>query len=549
MNTERGLIDFYPTPDGLIAKLVAGIKFSDRMTFLEPSGGKGNICDYIKTAIRHHSYHGEINIDVIEINPDLQHVIKGKEHRLVHDDFLTFDTRKAYDYIVANFPFSEDDKHLDKALRLLDQNGGELRCIVNAQTLRNPNTRLRQSIATTLDHLNAEVEYLTQEFESAERKTSVEIALIKVKADSEGPFSLILESMQRAQEVQAATAGPQGLVESDFIGAFTARYRVECDLGIKLINEYSAMQPYIQDKLHRPGEEKYSSPLLKLELAEHSYSRGRTDQINGFLRGVREKYWGALIHDPRFNSQYTSNILSDLDRKLKELRDYDFTGFNIRELQKEMQSKVIQGVEDAIMKLFDDFSHKYAYWDDCTNGNLHYYNGWKTNKAHKIGRKIIIPINGLRAEWSGKGSKMDYHMHDKLNDMVKVFNYLSRDKVDVPRLVGNCITHADNTQNFALDLRFFETKFYKKGTCHITFKDAELLEKFNIFGSQRKNWLPPSYGKVAYEAMGDEGKRVIDEFQGKDEYNKVMRNADYYLVDTSTLLLTEGNESEFALSN
>jgi hypothetical protein len=80
----------------------------------------------------------------------------------------------------------------------------------------------------------------------------------------------------------------------------------------------------------------------------------------------------------------------------------------------------------------------------------------------------------------------------------------------------------------------------------------ELLEKFNIFGSQRKNWLPPSYGKVAYEAMSDEEKQVIDEFQGKEEYSKVMRNADFYLVDTQTLLLTAGDQSgsepEFALS-
>ena len=79
----------------------------------------------------------------------------------------------------------------------------------------------------------------------------------------------------------------------------------------------------------------------------------------------------------------------------------------------------------------------------------------------------------------------------------------------------------------------------KKGTVHLTFKNAELLKKFNIFGSQRKAWLPPCYGKKHYNDMTDEEKRVIDEFDGSAvEYEKIFADKGYYLAANKLLVLT-----------
>ena len=74
--------------------------------------------------------------------------------------------------------------------------------------------------------------------------------------------------------------------------------------------------------------------------------------------------------------------------------------------------------------------------------------------------------------------------------------------------------------------------FYKKGTCHIEFTDLELLKKLNIFGSQRKGWLPPAYGKKSYRDMTTEEKTVIDEFEGRASYEDTYANTDKYLIDT-----------------
>ncbi len=83
---------------------------------------------------------------------------------------------------------------------------------------------------------------------------------------------------------------------------------------------------------------------------------------------------------------------------------------------------------------------------------------------------------------------------------------------------------------------------YKKGTMHITFTDEELLHRLNIYGSQKKGWLPPSYGKKRYADMDDEEKAVIDEFEGEESYNIVFENKDKFLIESSTLLmLGDGN--------
>ncbi|NLK64944.1 MAG: hypothetical protein GX289_07605 [Tissierellia bacterium] len=63
------------------------------------------------------------------------------------------------------------------------------------------------------------------------------------------------------------------------------------------------------------------------------------------------------------------------------------------------------------------------------------------------------------------------------------------------------------------------------------------MEKFNIFGSMKKKWLPPSYGKNKHENMSEEERAVIDEFQGKGSYEKVLNNVDKYIINITGLLM------------
>lgn len=46
--------------------------------------------------------------------------------------------------------------------------------------------------------------------------------------------------------------------------------------------------------------------------------------------------------------------------------------------------------------------------------------------------------------------------------------------------------------------------------------------------------IPPHYGKAKYEDMDEKSQQVIDEFQGKDEYSKVLENTTHYLYEVSS---------------
>jgi hypothetical protein len=65
-----------------------------------------------------------------------------------------------------------------------------------------------------------------------------------------------------------------------------------------------------------------------------------------------------------------------------------------------------------------------------------------------------------------------------------------------------------------------------------------LLDKFNIYGSQKRGWLPPSYGKKSYAQMNEDERVVIDDFQGEESYSQVISEPDYYLVEPRQLSLT-----------
>ena len=60
----------------------------------------------------------KFDIDCIEIDQNLQHILKGRDYRVVHNDFLTYETWKEYDAIIMNPPFSNGCKHLLKALEM-----------------------------------------------------------------------------------------------------------------------------------------------------------------------------------------------------------------------------------------------------------------------------------------------------------------------------------------------------------------------------------------------------------------------------------------------
>lgn len=280
-------------------------------------------------------------------------------------------------------------------------------------------------------------------------------------------------------------------------------------------------------------------------------NHGYTDtlSVNEFVRRVRKRYWLTLFDNPIFAGLLTRNLQDNYTKRVQSLIEYDFSLYNIYTLKCEMSQNLLKGVEDTIIKLFNELSITY-HWHDETSRNIHYYNGWKTNKAYYISHKVIIPYSGnitTSSEYvdlKGKGYKKQVFFKmfagegvKRLEDMEKVMNYLDDGRTDEVNIVAALRKAALAEQTRNIPLKFFTVTFYKKGTCHITFNNAELLKKFNIYGSQRKGWLPPSYAKAKYEDMTAEERAAIDNFEGVESYNKTMQNTDYFLFKSSNVLL------------
>ena len=77
----------------------------------------------------------------------------------------------------------------------------------------------------------------------AERKTNVEIALIKVKLPDVQRDSFIFDSLEKAKEQREYTYNTENtqLAENDFLKAIVEQYKMEVEAGVKLIKEYYAM--------------------------------------------------------------------------------------------------------------------------------------------------------------------------------------------------------------------------------------------------------------------------------------------------------------------
>lgn len=539
--------DFYPTPENIINKMLFDLDLKMIQTVLEPSAGKGNIIEAIQKKEQYYSsynnnYH--FDIDAIEADKNLQAVLKGKNIRVVYNDFLTYDTIKEYDLIIMNPPFSDGCKHLLKALEMQSRNGGAIVCLLNAETLKNQCTNARLLLARKLEEYNAKIEYIQDAFMDAERKTGVEIALIKVQLPEVQKHSFIFDGLKKAQEEREPNTYTNDgqLVENNFLEAIVNQYKMEVEAGKRLIREYEAMQPFILSEFAKDKETgktiQQGGCILKLDLSNNRDSYRNTLSINGFIKEVRGKYWKALFENPKFIGQLTGNLQREYYNKIEDLKNYDFSLYNIYELKIDMNKKVVKGVEDTIISLFEELSNKYHYYDEMSK-NIHYYNGWKTNKAYIINKKVIIPLNAWDSIW-GRFTLTRYEgVMEKLQDMEKCFNYLDGGLTEAVDLVQSLQFAEEYGETKDIVLKYFTVSFYKKGTCHITFTNEELLKKFNIFGAQHKGWLPPCYGEKAYSDMTTEEKAVVNDFEGETEYKKVMNNRKYYLFDSNILNLLE----------
>lgn len=583
MNFKELPDEFYPTPPELAAKMVNCKFLKGKIeTILEPSAGKGDLIDFLLLTIeylKHRDYcqyiyqndlsmpyetviEGVINefvlpdfkkskratlyhgrADCVESETNLCAILKEKGYRVYNDDFLSFDDDKHYDLIVMNPPFSNGDEHLLRAIEIAEKTGSKIICLLNAETIKNPYSNKRKLLLSMLEKYNADVEYVQHAFSYAERKTDVEVAIIRVEIPA--PFkekSQIWEELEQSNvEINEPEFTNEIVSADDPLRMAVRLYKQELQAGKKLIEEYLALKPYLTSTFENEKTPSYMQGcLLTLSSGKNGLN------WNEYLYSLRYKYWYQLLHNPAFMNNLTSNLKKEYHSMISEFANKDFSLKNIYSVKMDIISRTAKGIEEKIVSMFEQLSYKNSME---AAGNVHYFNGWKSNSAFKINKKVVIPYVAAYS-WS----RIDfYHYSDRnvckiLDDLEKCLAFLqigeSEYIYDID-LNNQLKDYQEQQITKKMQFKFFEVDVFKKGTMHIKFRDLDLLKRFNIYGCQHKGWLPPSYGRKSYRDMNAEEKQVIDEYEGQQEYEKVYNNRGNYILDIGQRMsLTSGNGKE-----
>lgn len=503
--------DFYPTPQDLGKRMLGMLKtLSKYEYFLEPSAGKGDLvqCLYDAYGASHRYPYGKsakdyIKVDVVEIDPRLNAELRGNGYNVVGEDFLQFEPYRFYDLILANFPFSDGCDHLLKAIRIQERIGGDVLCLLNAETLRNPFSLNRRLLVNLLEEYGATIEYIQEAFVDAERSTDVEIAMIYVHVPM-----------------------------TDTVGSFEQKHRRENpELQFKEAHQLAAKQSKVAQlvmeyNLLRKSTEHMFLEEMKLRrmlagvglgmflgLGGSKEGQFRAINFNESVAELNLMYWRKLIDETDFLKRLPSELRNSFLNSMQRQSDIPFTMENVRYFCDELMNSIPQSYEKTVARVFDSVTCKYAYTDSTWNTTVHYFDGWKTNNAFKVNKKVII-----------RAWELYYYLPDTLRDLNTIFENISG-KRD-PFIISTDFMARVKSYEKKVETEFFLITYYRKGTLHIEFKHPEYVKQFNILACKGKNWLPDSFGKKTYRDMDEEERACVLSFGLiPDDYDQLTKSS------------------------
>lgn len=496
--------DLFPTPKDLTRKMIEKLGYDWRRRIkyiLEPSAGKGDLINTYKEIyeekIRINSYWRscasakDLIIDVIEKDENLIDMLRGQKYNVVYNDFLEYKPQRYYDLILANFPFSEGVKHFLKAIEIQSRTGGEILALISAQTLKNTYTNERKYLAQLLNEYNAEIEYIENAFTDAERTTDVEVALVYVKIPMVKTETIFEKEFKRDnpeinfKDINTLTVKMNKLQQLVF----------EYDLVIKSTMTLFEEEVRIKKLLEGFGMTSDISIC-------NSNVNAKELSMNEFIENTNLKFWDRFIKETDLETRLPSKLRNSFRADMQKQRNIAFNMDNVRYFYEQLINSIPNSYEQTCGELFDALTRKYNYTDNEWNKNIWGYNGWKSNNAYAIQKKVIIPCYLSTTSFC-------YSLPDELMDLNIVFNNITgvrdNDEFKYSGEIHNRIKNKEKkieTNNFIVDS-------YKKNTIHIRFKDKKALAVFNYLGSKGKGWLNGDFTTKSYSDMSEEEKEIV----------------------------------------
>lgn len=452
--------DFFPTPENVIATMLNGYSLEGK-TILEPSAGKGDIVDFCIGA-------GAFLI-ACEKQAELKKILQTKCN-VIEDDFLnlTSDRISHIDMIVMNPPFSKCEQHILHAFEIAPA-GCEIISLCNSSMVDNKYSRIRQAVADIIE-ANGSYEELGDCFATAERKTGVNVSLLRLKkpgtnynSEFEGFF----------MEDDPEEVGENGLMPYNFVRDLVNRYVA----AVKIYDEQLNAAVKMNNLTSSFYSSKFSFSCTEQEKPVHR---------NEFKKDLQKSAWKYVFNKMNMRKFTTKGLEKEINKFVEQQTAIPFTMKNIYRMIEIVIGTHKERMDKAILEVFDRLT---MYHDD----NRYHVEGWKSNSHYLIGQKFIMPYIS-ESDYSG-GMKCTHHDISHIDDMVKALCFITGQNYDdfeslwhfmnCKKLNGSYVKYHWNTW---YDWGFFEIKGFKKGTMHFKFKDLDVWAKFNQHVSRLKGY-------------------------------------------------------------
>lgn len=522
--------DFYPTPEALAHRMMDKIDFGKVRNVLDPSAGKGDLIKALSTYERSFDFKGhtrtytpaqynQYGTFAIEIEPELRAILMSNNIQVIDNDFLTYEGLTHFDLILANFPFSNGDKHLKKALDIMFC--GQIACLVNAETIKNPYTKERKALVSQLNKLGADIEYIPNAFIDAQRPTGVEVALIYINiersVETEIFGGMTDDNIENLDSVEAQHDLATKNNYADLVARYTQTSEQVSRHLVEFYRNYHNVGKYLFLKVGKYNDDtcSYNDSLQLTERMRR--------QHNDFIKLLKKDYWRKVTDLPEVKKYLTYNQLERMNANHDKYICKEFTESNIRQFVLNLVESFPKHIADAIGYLFDEMT-SYALRDNRWGqeeykANIHYFNAWKTNSGYKVNKKVIMPIHA-DITYDGR-LRLNQRLRVLLEDAEKVMRYFSPSYNDDVTIADICREELERGNTRKIETEFFYVSIFKKGTIHLEFRDLELLRHFNIEACKQKEFLPMDYADVDFTDLTPEAKEMVKNFEGKQNYKPV----------------------------
>ncbi len=479
--------DFYPTPRSVIEEMCHGLNLKGK-NVLEPSSGSGSIIEVLKQ-------YGAKTI-ACEKHPDLSEIVKTKCDNFLKHDFMEVDSTEVshIDFIIANPPFSNADRHILHMWKVAPA-GCTIISLCNFETINNGYTSGRKDLARLIKDFGSWVN-LGNCFSEADRKTDVEVALIKLfkpKSDNDTEFEGYFDLSEEYEHQE------NGLMQHSEIREIVSRY-----VGaVKMFNEVEEASSKIND-LIKPINSHSRISFGGFESSNNSsYAITRDD----FKKKLQKSAWKSVFNRLNMQKYVTKGVMENINKFVEQQVNVPFTLANIYKMIEMILGTHGDRMQRVIVEAFDKITQHHS-------DNRCGVEGWKTNDCFMVNRRFILP-GIIHIEWDCKMG-LGYYSHDNnaIEELTKALCFLTGRSYDSIGSLYEFMQNFQTIEEYGLksqkaihrefgqwyEYGFLKIKGYKKGTIHCEFLDEKVWEQFNIAAVKAKGWQLPSTTKHKYRA-------------------------------------------------